>query len=276
MKVDIKPEKNTKPLRVEDVQRKTWRRYHRLRVIGLLILVALLFIGSYWIIVSSELMRFGNLKVVGTNHLDEEDIRILLEYRIPARKPIPALLGYSHFWVWPNRWEGDDLKELPHIRSITFRPNYKERQLIVEVEERNFLGIWCTNPAGGADCLWFDKEGVGFEHALRPDGYLIFNVNDQSTSTKQLGGKMTKDEQFKHILIIEDMLRQTKASYRRLEILPTSEEAFVELRNGPTLQFSLNFPSRYAADVLSSLKRREIFSNLSYIDFRTQNKVFYK
>jgi len=276
MKSDIKITKIKKPLHVHDVQRKAWRSYRLWRLIGLIILIVAFGVGSYWIIVSSELMRFESLEIVGANQLDEKDIKSFLEYRIPEKKWSSSLLGYSHFWVWPSSWRKEDLKELPHLKQINFKPNYKERKLVAEVKERDFLGIWCNELSGGADCVWFDEEGIAFESSLRPDGYLIFNILDQSTSSRKLGEEVIDKKRFENIGVLEEILRSSDLSYRRLGLTSKRDELFVEVSNGPRLSFSLDFPSRYVADILDSLRRREVFSSLTYVDFRIQNKVFYK
>jgi len=276
MKSDVKITRSKRPTHVHEVQRRAWKTHRRWRFVILFILGIGVMIGVYWVIVGSDLMRFENMEIRGANHLSQEDVRLFLEHRIPARNTPKSLLGYSHFWVWPSEWENGDLKELPHLKKVDFDADYKERKLLVSVTERNFVGVWCNDIEGGTDCVWFDEEGIAFEPSLKPDGYLVFHVDDQASTSRKLGEKVIGDDFFENLMILEEVLRSIGASYRLYELNADRSEVSVQLRNGPLLRFSLEFPSHYITDILTALRRREIFSQLSYIDFRIQNKVFYK
>ena len=54
------------------------------------------------------------------------------------------------------------------------------------------------------------------------------------------------------------------------------EEVDVTTYNGPELLFSLRFPAAGVSDAVNAIERMTSLAKLQYIDFRVQNKVYYK
>ena len=130
-------------------------------------------------------------------------------------------------------------------------------------------------------CWWFDKSGVLFTRALDGEGGLLKTVHDYSGRSLGIGATALPASLMEHLLEIFSALRESGAvtGEVRLEDL-SHEEIQVVTLNGPRLYFSLRLPIVAVADAL-----RQIFSSsgqfppaakLQYVDFRVENRVYYK
>jgi hypothetical protein len=138
-------------------------------------------------------------------------------------------------------------------------------------------------------CWWFDREGILFARALDSRGGLLKTVHDYSGRVIGAGAAALPPPLMRNLLSIFEVLRESGAvpDEVRLEDIANEEVEVVTL-NGPRLYFSLRFPLGGVADVV-----RQMFSSppagggstigglppahrLEYVDFRVENRVYYK
>ncbi|MBI2623535.1 MAG: hypothetical protein HYW65_03085 [Candidatus Liptonbacteria bacterium] len=143
-----------------------------------------------------------------------------------------------------------------------------------------------------SSCWWFDKSGVLFARAPGGEGGLLKTVHDYSGRHLGAGSTALPPPLMERLLMIFDALRESGAVAGELRFEDVArEEVEVATLNGPRLYFSLRFPLAAATDAL-----RQIFSasgppagarlpdgqgfpppqKLQYVDFRVENRVYYK
>jgi hypothetical protein len=74
-----------------------------------------------------------------------------------------------------------------------------------------------------------------------------------------------------------NVLRASGLSVQAIELNDLSlEEVDVQTANGPTIDFSLQFPADEYLPVIQKLMLQSNFDKLQYVDCRTENRLFYK
>jgi len=158
------------------------------------------------------------------------------------------------------------------------------------------------NSSDNTACFWFDSDGIIFKKAIEVEGNLIISLNDYSQKSVGLNRKILPDQLIANIfsifmavsqsgLRIKEM-RLNDLSLEEMEVdtydgLPTdlpAESSLPGLRSdyggvgkaGPKIYFSLRFPADNVPDIINSLKEKSVFGGLQYVDFRVENRVYYK
>ncbi len=289
---------------LSDSERNRGRRRHRLLGIYGFGVLGLLLIGAAWLVWYSSFLEVREVVVEG-------NARVLTDAVLDVAKGIAfqgsfaKLLGIDRLFAWPE-FARENITLLPAVASLTISKSYATRTVRVQVTERVPVGVWCLvsrsndnrittndNPivgnnsvlfeqdSSGTTCWWFDKNGVLFARALDGEGGLLKTVHDYSGRTLGIGAVALPSPLMEHLLEIFSVLRESGAvaGEVRLEDLSREEVQVVTL-NGPRLYFSLRFPLAAVADAV-----RQIFSasgqfpspqKLHYVDFRVENRVYYK
>jgi hypothetical protein len=185
-------------------------------------------------------------------------------------------LGIDRLFAWP---EGElrNLALLPAVARLSLSKSYLSRTVHVQVTERIPVGVWCLP----AQCWWFDGEGKLFARAPGGEGGLLKTVYDYSGRTLGTGMAALPPPLMANLLEIFSALREGGAVTGEVRIDDISrEEIEVATLNGPRLYFSLRFSLGAAADAV-----RQVFlgggqfpsaRKLQYVDFRVENRVYYK
>ncbi len=265
------------PPRVTDLHTRARVRRWRVFVLSLFSLVVLFFVFLWWLLFRSSFFHFSRVVVEGNTRLTDQEVISLLNKQVIEPSFWRRGLGGDNFFAWPRVLSKEVVSTLGNIRGVWLTKDYWNHELKIVVEERQFFGILCARKNELPQCLWFDKEGFFFEEAFFPDGFLVLYVNDYSRSVIRLGefiypsGK--RESALAIFKIVEDLGLPVSHWTIREEAPGVIE---VQLIGGPTIYFSLKFPASYMAQVTQSLIGQKGISNLQYIDFRTEGRVFYK
>ncbi|MBI2888830.1 MAG: FtsQ-type POTRA domain-containing protein [Candidatus Liptonbacteria bacterium] len=279
------------------------RRYRFFAMCGFGVL-GLLLIGAVWLVWYSPLLEVRKVVVEGNVRVSTETVLDVAK-GIVFQGNFAKFLGINRMFAWPE-FARENITLLPAVASLTISKSYATRTVRVQVTERVPVGVWCLFPArnyadgtqtdaeGGSvaadatprdsapgGCWWFDKSGVLFARALDGEGGLLKTVHDYSGRTLGIGSVALPSHLMGNLLEIFLVLRESGAvaGEVRLEDLSREEVEVVTL-NGPRLYFSLRFPLAAIADAV-----RQIFSEsgqfphpqkLQYVDFRVENRVYYK
>jgi len=132
--------------------------------------------------------------------------------------------------------------------------------------------IWCAN-----ECFWLDKDGRAFDLALKTEGKLVPLVIELSDRKLNLKSEIIDKKQVGYLLEIVEFLRLAKINFSRLEVNDLlGEDVQANTSRGPIIYFSLRFSPMFGLGVVKSFKDYGEWEKIEYIDFRAENKVFYK
>jgi len=278
---------------ISDVQKKRRRRRFYFVLIFVLVVVYAVFLLTSWTILKSPFFHIEKITVSGNETVSNDEIFSLLWSRIfEGAKPIKALLGFYNILIWPKNLSRNDLVFLPTIKNLEIEKNYKDRSLIVKITERKQRGIWCfeaqnyaehietsaeDSPRESASCWWFDDEGVIFKRSLVAEGSLIMAVKDYSQKGKGLNSLVLPQEFMSNLLSIFKVLKASDLSIKEIKLNDIAlQEVEVETYDGPKLLFSLRFSASNALPVIQDFYAKAGFRKLQYLDFRVENRAYYK
>jgi cell division septal protein FtsQ len=145
------------------------------------------------------------------------------------------------------------------------------------VVERQPSGIWCFEKGDSPSCFWFDSEGTIFKKAFQIQGNLLVAADDYSQNILPLGSKILPADFLANFLGIIQVLKNAGLNIKEIRLNDLSlEEIEADLNSGPKLYFSLRFSPLNDLSVINYLKQNQNFNKLQYIDFRSENRAFYK
>ena len=279
-----------------DMHFRESRRRQRTLFFVFLIAVYLVSVAVLWTIIYSPLFRVKNVEITGNKNVPSEDIMTLMKADIYRGSFTKRALGMRNILIWPQKFSEDILKFYPEVKSASVEKNYLERKIRIVVEEKQPFGVWCLKGLAGADanttavssdCFWFDSDGIIFKKAMEVEGNLIISLNDYSQKNLGLNRKILPDRFVSNIFSIFKAVSQSglrvkemrfnNLSLEEMEVdtyngLPTGSS----LKAGPKIYFSLRFPADNIPDIINSLKEKSSFNGLQYVDFRVENRVYYK
>jgi hypothetical protein len=272
---------------VLEMQQRRTRRKRRFRSVLLVALLLIFGYGLFWFLFQSTVFRVAEVATEGNRRTTSEEIidaaRRVFEGSFQAR-----IFGFGNILGWPNGVLEDGLRELPVVRRAEIRKDYGKHLVTIAVNEREPIGIWCARSESGTDatvgevisltpCAWFDDEGILFERTFLSEGSLLLTVNDHSQETFMTGSKVLPSEFVENFISIVSLLAETELSIREVRLKDIGlQEIEVATYDGPTLYFSLRFPSGNAGAVIENLLGATEEKELEYIDFRVQNRAYYK
>ena len=153
----------------------------------------------------------------------------------------------------------------------------------MKIEERQPIGIWCYEDSGS--CWWFDDEGVIFRRSPTTQGNLIAIVKDYSQTGGGLNSKILPDRFMKNFLSIIQVMQKSSLDEKEILLKDLAVEEVEVLLGagpdssggrGPMLYFSLRFPADSALAAIEHLQEKPGLKNIKYIDFRVENRVYYR
>lgn len=261
-----------------EIQEKQKRKrfYITLTLSGLVLF--LIFGGGAWLIFRSSLFQVHGIEISGAKRISEEEIKRVVEKRVLGDSAVKKFFGVSHLMVWPDQMQGEGGEELPGLESFTIEKRSRDRVIFITVKERDPFGIWCLTLHDPPRCFWFDEQGILYEPAPLGEGNLLLAVSDSAQKDPGLSSRILPQEFLSNALSIFRVLQAFDFPIQtiRLEDLALQEMKVVTY-GGPALYFSLRFPSDVTRSVIQTLRAGEAaWEKLEYIDFRVENRAYYK
>ena len=183
------------------------------------------------------------------------------------------MLGPESLFFWPKGGFEINSQSLPALVYATLTKDWQRKTVDIQVEERKPFGILC-----GSACYWFDEEGVLFDQAPESKGFLIPKVLDENQRNLNLNDQIFGKPEFTQNLI--DLMRQMQETGilkpRSFTIKNLNlQEIHIET-DGPALYFNLRSMPKDIDQILSGVNQHKKLQNLSYIDLRVENRVYYR
>ena len=283
------------------------RRARRRMALALAIFAVVVFVAfAVWLVRVSPYLRVAHVEVAGNKETPTEEIIRFLEDEIKARSWIHAFLGPTYIFLWRD---GDVLanrQSLPRVKRIEISKDYSLRTVRVTVHERDPFGVWCragqappaieaspvrdlvSNGASSSldaapvsssrTCSWFDRDGILLGDAPLAEGNLIYAVHDYSSLDAAPAGRVLPEREMANLQSVFQVLQAADIPVSEIRLEDrTLQEIRVKTQGGPELYFSLRFPAEGALTVLKFLwGSGGAAPNLQYVDFRSENRAFYK
>lgn len=283
---------------------ETRRRRRRLMhgILGCLVAFGIV-LGAAWVGIRSPMFNIKNITVIGNHAADPDDIIRVMKVLATSGSRIRHYIGSENMLLWPDSARAEALRLLPQVKRVVVEKNYNDRTILLRVEERQAYGIWClvraqTNAdqhegevAGDARddlrdesenprCFWFDQEGIIFRPAPFSEGSIIPVISDASQDELRIPSAVLPNAFLENLFSIFRVLRSSGVRAREIRLDDLNlRELTVKTFDGPELYFSLRFPADAALVEMKSLFGSDAtssFANLLYIDFRVENRVYYK
>lgn len=282
-KIKFRREKEKQPdhhpeLYLPEIQKRT-RRKRRLWILAFAALACfVLFMVGAAMLFRSSLFQIKEINIQGNREATQTDILLFLRGEVLSSGWWQSFLGFSNILTWPDNVPDADLTNFPMLKSVTIKKDAWSRRVSVTVEERQIAGIWCLLKQDPNRCFWFDEDGTVLAPAPQVEGHLILVVSDSSQDDLSAGARILPPENLGNMSSIFRVLRASGLEVKEIRLDDLSlQEIKVELESGPALYFSLRFPSDNDLAVLKDLRSKDPqFANISYIDFRVENRAFYK
>ncbi len=254
-------------------------RRRRLRAAYVAVLVAgplfIIAAAVFAVLLYLPVFRVQEVELKDIGYLSEDRVLTLVRGRVPQRSLFKHMLGRRNILVWPDRLSADDLKLLPEAHEVIIEKDLRARKITVRVRLRERRGIICFRKEEPANCVWFDEDGVVFGHAPRTEGSLILVLNDYARTGA--AGAVLEERLLQNLFLVFETLKSLPVNPKeiRLEDLAL-EEVRVPTHDGPALLMSLRFPPSNVPDAFAALSGKTDISALEYMDFRVENRVYYK
>lgn len=271
---------------LSEKQKKKRERERRLWELVVIVAVFALCIFAIWIVARSPVFHIDHFAVTGNHAVASGDIiTLLLASTGIHRTFLAASLGMNNMLIWPRTIATSVVALVPQLSSVTLQKNYTNHTLLAVATERMPLAIWCSipkidangNPLGDEFCYWFDDTGTLFQKAFDTEGSALFAVHDYAQNGIGLGGKILPDIFVPNMLSILDTIKASGLTVKEIALNDLAlEEIDVSTYNGPDIYFSLRFSAAEDLPVLEGLVQKSTFTSLKYVDFRTENRAYYK
>jgi hypothetical protein len=244
------------------------RRIFRLKFYGAAGLTALIFILLFALITQSSYFQIQEINITGIEDFKKQAV---LSYLIFKKQNLPILkyLGYGNILLWND---GEIKFETSQIEGVQIEVDLTTRKVNIEVKEKQRFLIWCRERQA---CFWLGPDGTILEEAPRGDGQLVDVINGSSDMITQIGAKILDDKKFINLIKILTLLKGARF-LDRIIYVNSKGELLADLSLGPTIFFNLAFDPGFSEPVLNKLRLRSDFKNLQYLDFRIENKAYYK
>ncbi len=262
---------------LSDLQKKKSRRK---KIFWAVLWFLFIFTGACLLVhglIWSSWFQIKEVNYFGVDRSNEEEIMNYLVSDIAGGSWLQRVLSFKHILAWPAHESWQRPVFLPIISKIELERNFWDRSLNVTVSEWQPLGIWCSTGGDKEKCGWFNSDGLVIQKAPLAEGSLIPVVRDVSGKELKLGKKILEsEEKTANLLSVFKVLfaEHIPITEVRLERSAT-DEIKVFQTNGPEMYFSLRFPANLTQGPIHAL-RAEGWENLTYLDFRIENRVYYK
>ena len=221
-----------------------------------------------------------NIELEGNSVTQYEDIATIVSRDLEGSYLF--LFPRSNALIYPkNKLKEDILMSIPRIQDIDLKLT-NPRTLKIEIKEREPAGIYCLDlKSQSQGCYFMDNEGYIFSKAPSFSGDVYYLYSSNPPIEDPLGKNYLNSEEFQKLMPFVNTLKEIGIATRSL--LATTNEYYLELPGEGRIIINKEDNLKTVAENIESfLKDQDItktpnfLENVSYIDMRFGNKVFYK
>ena len=260
----------------------------------LLVIAAALFIRRSRMFVVQTIAVSGVPDVVGVQlEHDFEDFSRAHSLRF-------RILGADNMLAWDTDTRAFLATQL-QLQALSIQKNYTQRSITIIVEGREKFGIWCAYTEQGDQisniqpnvlatttasfeapvtsplCYWFDHAGLLFAPAPHVESELFNRVYDSTGRTLGIGDHILSDRLFVNLSAIFSLLDRAQINTKTIYLRDLGlEEVEVDSVSDPRLYFSLQFSPDFTMPVIRSLRQSNVWGRATYVDFRVENRAYYR
>ncbi|MFA6365531.1 MAG: hypothetical protein WCW78_04000 [Candidatus Paceibacterota bacterium] len=243
-------------------------------IVGAVLFVAAC-VGLYYLLFLSPVFKVETFSVEGNRFMQKEVLHKELVQKIDEKGWFIRMLGENNVWYWylGRKVTENDTSIVPAASHISIVANVWNHIIHVVVKERALAGVWCTD-----SCFGFDEAGIAFSSAPDLSGSLILKIKDENARTLAVGAPVLPDIQgVTHILETVRIIKESGLPVSGIKVKDAAlGEWEVTSIRGCLFHFSLNFVPGNLAGTLKTMTERTQFENLTYLDFRIPNRVYYQ
>ena len=258
-------------------KRKERERWFKITVFFIFLLV---FIITPIYLFRMDQFQVKNIELEGNSVTQYEDIATIVSRDLEGSYLF--LFPRSNALIYPkNKLKEDILMSIPRIQDIDLKLT-NPRTLKIEIKEREPAGIYCLDLKSQSEgCYFMDNEGYIFSKAPSFSGDVYYLYSSNPPIEDPLGKNYLNSEEFQKLIPFVNTLKEIGIATRSL--LATTNEYYLELPGEGRIIINKEDNLKTVAENIESfLKDQDItkttnfLENVSYIDMRFGNKVFYK
>ncbi|MEK9183529.1 MAG: hypothetical protein AAB890_00460 [Patescibacteria group bacterium] len=137
-------------------------------------------------------------------------------------------------------------------------------------------GVFCIGEERPDACYWFDNNGVLNQKATVVLGDVLLNINEISDYKPESNKQFLENNLWENMALIIEFLKSGKLDVKNVLFIRSSQDLIITTNDSVKILFSLRFnPQNNIAGLLSALEKNKM-QNVSQIDLRVENKIFYK
>lgn len=249
--------------------------------------VAVLFIMAGVIVsLRVDALRIHKVSVSGTRSLNPQDIQKEITSTLEGSY-LAGLVPYRFLLASPVQQISSRIKEVfPLIAEVNIKKVFPD-ELDITVRERDLFGILCNDRMKNAsadehtdaECAYVDTDGITYQRSPISSGFLITKISTDASSTP-VGDQLIERAIIERMTLLKRELPAVGVEPVRYELMSAiPHEIHVITNEGFALMVKDGDDVVNMMRVLKAVLEKEIGSrrkNLSYIDLRFGNKVFYK
>lgn len=234
-----------------------------------------------------DALRIHTISVSGTRSVSPEAIEKEISLTLEGSY-LAGLVPYRFLLASPAQKISSGIKEaFPLIAEVAVKKVFPD-ELDIAVRERELFGILCNDRMRGSspdeqihvECAYVDTDGITYQRSPISSGFLIMKISTDASSTP-IGVKLIERAMIERMTFLKRQLPAVvglhATSYELISAIP--HEIRVTTNEGFALVVKDGDDVNNMMRVLKTVLEKEIGSrrkNLSYIDLRFGNKVFYK
>ena len=228
----------------------------------------------------SEWFSIKEVQINGYKEIPESDIRTLINDYLNKKYLLNYIKPFSNILFASSETIEHFLREkFPIIEKANIDKHLFSRNLTIEINEREVIGVWCKNESDL--CFYFDKAGVMFKPALKFSGEIFLTIEDNRGRDFNLSDAFDDKELFEKINLTRNILDELKfLGYSNFFLPQGSFEFWVKTKEGwyVYLDKESDIPTQLVA--LKKFLDEKLFPErrrtLEYIDLQVNNRIYYK
>lgn len=256
----------------KSVLKKKRERTRSVVFILITLLIGAIFVGV-WFGARLPEVTITEVRVDGTHFIEAGAVREVVYETLSGS--YLWLIPHVNSLLYPNRKVERTLEEvfLPINLVDVSRDGFTT--LVVAIEERQEVAVWCASRASTTPCYLMDNTGLLFETGERSTAMVTYSGG---VAGKPLGAHFLNHEFPTLQMFLEDMHTATRRSPEAV-VVDEYDDMYVYFKEGGELRFVRDYEPQLLLDNIASVfgsGRFQTEERLEYVDFRFGSKVYVK